>query len=462
MKNFLFLLLCLPFTVAAQKQSAVKNKTVTVVCKLIAAPANMDSITVYDMAGLAMRIVGKGGRRASDSAFVVVVPAGKPRFYGIGLYENAAAKVLLGEEPELTLWAHAGYMDKGRIVGSPVNKAFENVQKQAENFKTQSQELRTQFFNGGDEAAIKATTAKIKALAKAKTQFLDSVKIANPLLWRMATVLVSPEYVADKAGAQSEIDFYGKESFRYANLTDKGYEEIPDVFNAFDNYVQRLLMIGATPDQTKQFIELQLAKMPAESRTYRVALGGVVNGLKASNSQLYPMYGTKYTNQYRSNTWGEIGRVDFDMRKSGTNMVGFEAPELVGLTPDSTMYSLSSLRGKIVMIDFWASWCGPCRRENPNVVANYKKYHDKGFDILGVSLDREATSWKNAITQDGLPWHHISDLKGWQSAHAQLYSISSIPATILLDREGKIIAKNLRGPELEAKLKEIFEPATKQ
>ncbi|MCC6279471.1 MAG: TlpA family protein disulfide reductase, partial [Saprospiraceae bacterium] len=114
------------------------------------------------------------------------------------------------------------------------------------------------------------------------------------------------------------------------------------------------------------------------------------------------------------------------------------------------------MRGKIVLIDFWASWCGPCRRENPNVVANYNKYKDKGFDILGVSLDREPNAWKKAIKDDGLPWHHISDLKGWQSSHAAQYSVTSIPQTVLVDKDGKILARNIRGEQLGAKLKELL------
>ncbi|MDW8289051.1 MAG: TlpA disulfide reductase family protein, partial [Flammeovirgaceae bacterium] len=115
-----------------------------------------------------------------------------------------------------------------------------------------------------------------------------------------------------------------------------------------------------------------------------------------------------------------------------------------------------SLRGKVVLIDFWASWCGPCRRENPNVVKLYEKYKHKGFEIYGVSLDRDRKAWIEAIKEDGLPWIHVSDLKFWQSEAAKLYNISAIPTTVLLDKEGKIIAKNLRGKALEEAIEKVL------
>lgn len=118
--------------------------------------------------------------------------------------------------------------------------------------------------------------------------------------------------------------------------------------------------------------------------------------------------------------------------------------------------AISSFQGKILLIDFWASWCAPCRRENPNVVKLYKDFSDKGFEIIGVSFDDDHGKWVNAIQQDELTWPHVSDLKGWASAAGKLYAINSIPATVLLDREGNIIAKNLRGEALRKKLEEIY------
>ena len=131
-------------------------------------------------------------------------------------------------------------------------------------------------------------------------------------------------------------------------------------------------------------------------------------------------------------------------------MIGGVAPDIKLNGPDGKPVSLSSLRGKVVLIDFWASWCGPCRRENPNVVKMYQKYKDQGFEIFGVSLDNDANRWKGAIQTDGLTWFHGSDLMGWKSKPAQMYKVHSIPATFLLDKQGKIIAKGLRGAELEA------------
>lgn len=136
--------------------------------------------------------------------------------------------------------------------------------------------------------------------------------------------------------------------------------------------------------------------------------------------------------------------------------IGKEAPEISLQNPEGKLITLSSLRGKYVLIDFWAAWCRPCRVENPNVVRVYNEYADENFEILGVSLDRTREKWLDAIEQDGLPWLHVSDLKYWRSQAAIDYQVNAIPATFLIDPEGKIIARNLRGASLEAKLKEIF------
>jgi thiol-disulfide isomerase/thioredoxin len=133
------------------------------------------------------------------------------------------------------------------------------------------------------------------------------------------------------------------------------------------------------------------------------------------------------------------------------------APEIALNNPDGEEIKLSSLRGKYVLIDFWASWCGPCRKENPNVVRLYNKYKNKGFTVYSVSLDENKEAWEGAIEADGLVWpNHVSDLLRWQSPLPQLYNFQGIPHTVLLNKEGNIIGVGLRGASLEQKLEEIF------
>ena len=156
---------------------------------------------------------------------------------------------------------------------------------------------------------------------------------------------------------------------------------------------------------------------------------------------------------------GQIKNASSSSAASNSNIaVGKMAPEITLPTLTGETKALSSLRGKVVLLDFWASWCGPCRRENPNVVATYKKYSSKGFDVFSVSLDENKTAWEAAIKKDGLVWNnHVSDLGGWKSAVVPTYEIESIPFPVLIDKEGNIVAmgESLRGNGLESELKKL-------
>ena len=171
----------------------------------------------------------------------------------------------------------------------------------------------------------------------------------------------------------------------------------------------------------------------------------IIDKIDAATFKAYPE--NQYVRQYHKQVEVE--------RKTA---IGASAPDIALTDPEGNIRKLSSLKGKVVLIDFWASWCGPCRKENPNVVAMYNKYHEKGFEIYSVSLDKERNSWLAAIAKDKLVWpDHVSDLKYWKSAGAAAYGVTSIPFTVLVDKKGKIVAKKLRGEELENKVKELCE-----
>ena len=210
------------------------------------------------------------------------------------------------------------------------------------------------------------------------------------------------------------------------------------------------------PEKQQEILDALLANIPKETRTYKLAIGGVMSGLQAKGHPNYVVYGKRFMEQYQKSDPDAVAQIAEEVKKLAAFSIGGEAPDFTMNDEAGNPKKLSDFRGQILLIDFWASWCGPCRKENPNVVKMYEKYKDKGFEILSVSLDKDKDRWLGAIEKDNLTWSHVSDLQGWKNEAAALYGVRSIPETVLLDSEGKIIARKLRGPMLEAKLAEIF------
>ena len=193
--------------------------------------------------------------------------------------------------------------------------------------------------------------------------------------------------------------------------------------------------------------------------THATAFKSVLKSLSTSfsDSDYYAMFKKKYDASTTARTIPNQPPPKKTNRKNGQYAAGDEALDIVMADPEGNVRKLSDLRGKVVLLDFWASWCGPCRRENPAVVKAYEKYNSQGFEVFSVSLDSNADKWKNAIEKDGLVWpYHVCDLQGWGNAASRAYGISSIPHALLVGRDGVIIETHLRGKALETELEKLF------
>ncbi|MEO8069278.1 MAG: TlpA disulfide reductase family protein [Flavobacteriales bacterium] len=238
-------------------------------------------------------------------------------------------------------------------------------------------------------------------------------------------------------------------------VNNGGDQTAMDAFNKlnaehFERCKRTVMDNPGSPVQLAAIAQLDPTKEPELVKQVREQIGKVMG-----NTDAYADFNGRFAREEQMQAQQQQQQQQMEAMQSQTGE-GAMAPEINQPSPDGGMLALSSLRGKVVLIDFWASWCKPCIAELPNVKAAYSKYKSKGFEIYGVSFDRSREAWVNAIQQHDLPWKHVSDLGFWNNAAAAPYGVQSIPQTVLIDKEGKIIAKNLRGPMLEQKLAQVF------
>ncbi|MEL6277022.1 MAG: TlpA disulfide reductase family protein, partial [Bacteroidota bacterium] len=304
--------------------------------------------------------------------------------------------------------------------------------------------------------AQKNEAAKMAELDTKKRALVDSLKKTNPFLGRIAAVNTYLSFQGSQDSPyRNELEHYVNTYWQFTDFTDQGYNGMNAVYESTVAYTNTLASaLDAT--QMGEILNAYFARWPSGSEAKLYAMGGAFGVLSQRGHAAALPIGEALVSEFKADYPLPIGAVEQSFNKLRTSVQGAEAPNLVGNSPTGEEHTLADLRGKVVLIDFWASWCGPCRRENPNVKRIYNKYADQGFEILGVSLDRSKDRWEKAIADDELTWLHISDLKHWKSEHARLYGVRSIPETVLLDKEGRIIARGLRGAQLEQRLAQIF------
>lgn len=396
---------------------------------------------------------------ALDGIYSFEIPQSAHRFYYIGPDATSLKPLILGTEQDVTLIEHCNNSKLFQIKNSFINKEYQDVKIIFGELAKESQRAVTTFRRGMKDPALKEEgIAMMAKIDEKRIALLDSLKQVNPFLARVAslnTYLSYYNYGEDKYA--SEIDYFTNEFFQFVDWSDEGYYQLPWVYEGFKSYTTTLSTVYKASEALQQSINIGLDAVPAASKAEKLALGGILTVLRKANHPGFGYYAQRYIDRFGKDDPQAAKDLAVEIQRLSSFAVGGEAPNFTQFTPEGEPLALNDLRGKVVLVDFWASWCGPCRKENPHVLRLYDEYKDKGFEVLGVSLDRAKDRWLQAIEKDGLKWLHVSDLKGWKNEVAQMYRVSSIPHTMLLDADGKIIARGLRGAQLEAKLAEIFE-----
>ncbi len=465
MKHFYTILLAATTAIGLSAVPASAPGTVTLNC-VFENCSSVDSITLYDFEGVFYRKLQTVHADAQHQFKFQVPKTAAPQFYFVGVNDNnhVLKTVLLGTENEVQLKGPC--FDMAQVVpqNSRINEDYRKALDRVNELKVRMGAVIQEYQqNYADESKRKPIEDKMGLIDAEKVKVLDSLKKANPFVARVVALdtYTSFQNNKEKAKYANEIAYFAERYFQYANITDAAYADVPFVFDMFRNYTQVLILpqVALTQDQIKTYLDQTLAKFPTKNRAYKYALGGILSVMIERSAPNLPYYGEKYFEYFRNDDANTTGLLSSYINQAKANMLGGLAPDFTMNDTSGKPRTLSAMKGKYVLLDFWASWCGPCRRENPTVVALYNKYKTKGFDVFSVSLDQNKDPWLKAIQADNLIWNnHVSDLKGWGNEAARLYSVTSIPNPILLGKDGTIIARgaSLRGEALEAKLKELM------
>ncbi len=340
---------------------------------------------------------------------------------------------------------------------SELNKEYAKIERRK---KRESKEFG-QYINRyrkyfRDSSKVKAVVSEMAEMDQQRLSYHQTLKESNPFLASFYASDLYLSYQNHGGKYENEIEYFSEEYFSFVDMGDDNYNRMPILYEAMNKYVNTVQKFIKEPEALKNIIGEQIVGIAKPSKAHQFVLGAIISATKKDHISVYAHYADEYLQYYGKQYQADGQRLEKEMNELKKLMVGAIAPDMSLPDQNGDTIAISDFKGQILLLDFWASWCGPCRRENPTVVKVYDKYKDQGFEVLSVSLDKTKEKWLAAIEQDGLEWKHMSDLKGWKSLATDVYKVKAIPRTYILDQEGQIIAKNLRGEALERKMEELF------
>ncbi len=438
---------------SAIDEALVKGDEITVTCTVNACGGTLQ---LFEFDGAAFRplLVAKV---KSDSLYTFNVPKSEPSFYYIGNEPTKVKPIILGSEEEVVIKGQCGKSFELTIEESVINKEYIKLKAHMSRLRNLHGKYAREFRSAKTNEDRKAVAAKMRDLDDQKLDLLESLKEENPYFASIVAVNTYLSFQNNTKEYPNEIHYFAGEFFRFADLSDEHYNRSSWLFEALKGYAYTLTAAAMDKDRHMRHLEAVIDQIPEGSKARKLAMSGAIVILNQKNHPNFIPLAERFISEYKELDVAATTDLQKQVDQIKPFLLGGQAPNFVQKSPEGEEINLSDFRGKVLLVDFWASWCGPCRRENPHVVSLYKKYRDQGFEILGVSLDNNKDRWLKAIATDKLEWKHVSDLKGWKNEVAKMYNITAIPHTILLDEEGKIIARNLRGHSLEQKLEELFD-----
>ncbi len=375
-------------------------------------------------------------------------------------YIVTAAEGVANPSPAPVLLARGASFLKAKLVAGGQNQLQLEGSELNAQYQRMLLELQTARSTIHEKFATQKPTAELQGQMASKYQqeersILARYAQAQTMVGTVARLMLMEDITTDPAQVTESASHF----WRGIDLSDGALGYYPMLLSRMAYFANALLtQAGMEAAQAQVVLDKLVAQAPKGSRTELALLMGSAAGVQAESPALFVHFGAqagiKHPTQPLAKTLADaVAQTQAEL--TSPIAIGKTAPDISLPDVNGTLRKLSELKGKYVLVDFWASWCGPCRMENPNVKKAYAQYAAKGFEIFGVSIDENREAWLKAIQADGITWPQVLS-PGWQSATAKLYGVQSIPHTLLLDKQGNILARNLRGPQLTARLKKLM------